>query len=35
MLHSGKKIRALRDRNNKYSNSHVVRNKFYERNKKP
>ena len=29
-----KKIRALRDKK-KYSNSRVVRNFFYERNKKP
>ena len=35
MLNSGKKIRALRDNNNKYSNSCFVRNKFSERNKKP
>jgi hypothetical protein len=35
MLNSGKKIRALRDKNNKYSNSRVVRRKISERNKKP
>ena len=35
MLNSGKKFRALRDRNNKYSNSHVLRKKNSERNKKP
>ena len=35
MLHSGKKFRALRDKNNKYYNSCVVRNKISERNKKP
>ena len=35
MLDSGKKIRALRDKNNKYSNSCVVRKKISERNKKP
>ena len=35
MLNSGKKIRALRDKKNKYSNSRVVRKKFSERNKKP
>ena len=35
MLNSGKKIRALRDKKNKYSNSRVVRNFFSERNKKP
>ena len=35
MLNSGKKIRALRDKNNKYPNSCVVRNKISERNKKP
>jgi hypothetical protein len=29
MLNSGKKIRALRDKKNKYSNSHVVRNKKF------
>ena len=28
MLNSGKKIRALRDKHNKYSNSRVVRKKF-------
>ena len=35
MLNSGKKIRALRDKKNKYSNSCVVRKKNSERNKKP
>ena len=35
MLNSGKKIRALRDKKNKYSNSCVVRKKNFERNKKP
>ena len=35
MLYSGKKIRALRDKKNKYSTSCVVRRKFSERNKKP
>ena len=34
MLHSGKKIRALRDKK-KNSNSCVVRKKNSERNKKP
>ena len=34
MLNSGKKIRALRDKKNKYSNSRVVRNFFSERYKK-
>ena len=29
------KIRALRDKKNKYSNSRVVRKKNFERNKKP
>ena len=33
MLNSGKKIRALHDKKNKYSNSCVVRKKIYERNK--
>ena len=33
MLNSGKKIRALRDKENKYSNSCVVRKKNSERNK--
>ena len=33
MLNSGKKIRALRDKKNKYSNSCVVRKKNSERNK--
>ena len=35
MSNSGKKIRALRDNKNKYSNSCVVRKKNSERNKKP
>ena len=35
MLNSGKKICALRDRKNKYSNSCIVRKKNFERNKKP
>ena len=35
MLNLGKKIRALRDKKNKYSNSRVVRKKNSERNKKP
>ena len=36
MLNSGKKIRALRDKKNKYSNFCVVRKKnISERNKKP
>ena len=35
MLNSGKKIRALRDKKNKYSNSCIVRKKNSERNKKP
>jgi hypothetical protein len=35
MLNSGKKIRALRDKKNKYSNSCVVRKKNSERNKTP
>ena len=36
MLNSGeKKIRALRDKKNIYSNSHVVRKKNSERIKKP
>jgi hypothetical protein len=35
MLNSGKKIRALSDKKNKYSNSRVVRKKNSERNKKP
>jgi hypothetical protein len=34
MLNSGLKIRALRDKNNKYANSRVVRKKISERNKK-
>ena len=34
MLNSGKKIRALRDKKNKYSNSCVVGNFFSERIKK-
>ena len=35
MLNSGKKNRALRDKNKKYSNSCVVRKRISERNKKP
>ena len=35
MLNSGKKICALRDKKNKYSNSCVVGKKNSERNKKP
>ena len=35
MLNSGKKICALCDKKNKYSNSCVVRKKISERNKKP
>ena len=35
MLNSGKKIRTLRDKNYKYSNSCFVRKKNSERNKKP
>ena len=35
MLESGKKIRAFRDKINKYYNSRVVRKKNTERNKKP
>ena len=35
MLNSGKKIRALCDKKNKYSNSCVVPKKISERNKKP
>ena len=35
MLNSEKKIRALRDKKNRYSNSRVVRKKISERNKKP
>ena len=35
MLNSGKKMRALRDKTNKYSNSRVVRKNISERNKKP
>ena len=35
MLNSGKKICALRDKRNKYSNFCVVRKKISERNKKP
>ena len=34
MLNSGKKICALRDKKNKYSNSRVVRKKNSERTKK-
>ena len=33
MLNSGKKIRALHDKKNKYSNSRVVRKKNSERKK--
>ena len=35
MLNYVKKFRAFRDKNNKYSNSFVVRKKISERNKKP
>ena len=35
MLISGKKICAMRDENNQYSNSRVVRKTNSERNKKP
>jgi hypothetical protein len=35
MLNSGKKIRALHNNKNKYSNSRVQRKKNSERNKKP
>ena len=35
MLNSGKKFRTLRDKKKIYSNSHVVRKKNSERNKKP
>ena len=35
MLNTGNKIRALRDKKNKYSNACVVRKKYFERNKKP
>jgi hypothetical protein len=35
MLYSGKKICALHDKKNKYSNACVVRNFFSEQNKKP
>ena len=35
MSNSGKKIPALPDKKNKYSNSRVVRKKISERNKKP
>jgi hypothetical protein len=35
MLNSGKKIRALRDKKNKYPNSCVAGKKNSERNKKP
>jgi hypothetical protein len=35
MLKAEKKIRALRDKKNKYYNSRVVRKFFFERNKKP
>ena len=34
MLNSGKKIRALRDKKNKYSNSCVVRKTISERKQK-
>ena len=34
MLNSGKKIRALRDKKNKYSNSCVVRKKIWNETKK-
>ena len=34
MLYSEKKFRAFRDKNNKYSNSCVVRRKNSEQNKK-
>ena len=35
MFNSGKKIRAMRDKKNKYSNSRVVQKQISERNKKP
>ena len=35
MLNSENKFRALRDKNNKYSNSCIVRKKKSERNKPP
>jgi hypothetical protein len=35
ILNSGKKIRALRDKKNKYSNTCVDRKKISEQNKKP
>ena len=35
MLYSGKKIRALRDKKNKYSNSCVVRKKNLNETKEP
>ena len=35
MWNSGKKIRALREKKKKYSNSRFVRKKNSERNKKP
>jgi hypothetical protein len=35
MLNSGEKIRALRDKKYKYSNSPIVGKKNSERNKKP
>ena len=35
MLNPGNKIRALHDKKKKYSNACVVRNFFYELNKKP
>ena len=34
MLNSGKKIRTLRDKKNKYSNSGAVRKKFLNKTKK-
>ena len=34
MLNSGKKIWALHDKKNKYSNSRVVQKQIYERKKK-
>ena len=35
MLNSGKKIRSLRDKKNKYSTSRVVQQKVSERRKSP
>ena len=35
MLNSGQKFSTFPDKKNKYSNSHVVRKKNSERNKKP